>query len=44
MATGGPAPPTSNYDDENLEIGIFATAKRMGLSFEELNLFNLNAI
>jgi hypothetical protein len=28
--------------DKDIEIGILATAKKMGLSFEELNLFSLN--
>lgn len=28
--------------DKNIEIGILATAKKIGLSFEELNLFSLN--
>lgn len=32
----------SNQQEEKIEIGILATAKKMGLSFEELNLFNLN--
>lgn len=29
-------------EHEFTEIGILVTAKRMGLSFEELNLFSLN--
>lgn len=29
-------------DDGNAELGILVTAKKMGLSFEELNLFSLN--
>ena len=29
----------SNNNNENTEIGILVTAKKMGLSFEELNLF-----
>lgn len=28
--------------DNDIEIGILVTAKKMGLSFEELNLFSLN--
>lgn len=31
----------SNNNNENTEIGILVTAKKMGLSFEELNLFSL---
>ncbi len=27
---------------DKMEIGILASAKRMGLTFEELNLFSLN--
>lgn len=30
-----------NSNNENIEIGILVTAKKMGLSFEELNLFSL---
>ena len=33
--------PQSKLDDD-WEIGILANAKRMGLSFEELNLLGLN--
>ncbi len=31
-----------NTDAEDIEIGILVTAKKMGLSFEELNLFSLD--
>lgn len=32
----------SNTDNEDTEIWMLVTAKKMGLSFEELNLFSLN--
>ena len=31
-----------NIDNDDTEIGILVTAKRMGLSFDELNLFSLD--
>lgn len=33
---------SSLVPEENLELYILASAKRMGLSFEELSLFTLN--
>ena len=33
---------SSQPNTEDTEIGILATAKKMGLSFEELNLFSLD--
>jgi len=31
-----------NIDNDDTEIGILVTAKRMGLGFDELNLFSLD--
>lgn len=33
---------TKSVEDNNIEIGMLVTAKKMGLSFEELNLFSLD--
>ena len=32
---------SKNTDTDDVEIGILVTAKRMGLSFDELNLLSL---
>lgn len=32
----------ANNNDEDIEIGILVTAKKMGLSFEELNMLTLD--
>lgn len=42
METESPGPSSNDYEDENIEIGILVTAKKMGLGFDELNLLNLN--
>lgn len=42
MEIKSPRLSNNDGDNEDIEIGILVTAKKMGLGFDELNLFNLN--
>lgn len=37
-----PSTPASSEHDDDYELGVLVGAKRMGLSFQELNMFSLS--